>query len=130
MGARHDEIDGRRARHRAPLARRHRGRAMNLRDRDGWIAAVVASPDLTTAQKVIGVRLALHLRISTGRCNPTYPTLAQGSGCTRATAAAAIAVLERLGFLRHTGSKGGPSNQYALIRPATVHSAGRLDHPA
>jgi len=47
-------------------------------DRDNWMRAVLAS-GLPDNAKAVALTIALHLRVKTGQCNPSYPTLAAES---------------------------------------------------
>ena len=95
---------------------------MSLRDWQLWIARVLADPELTKGEKLVAIRIALHMHLSSGTCNPSARTLARETVQTERSALRAISRLERKGLLSHTGSKGYRSNNYAL-RPTVSRPA-------
>ena len=71
----------------SPMAQHEGQRAMAMihADRFRWEQDVLANPQLTAAQKIVLTRLALHLNIKTGRCDPSVKTLATGVGMAERT---------------------------------------------
>ena len=47
-------------------------------ERDNWMRAILAS-DLPDAAVRVAIRIALHLHVNTGRCDPSYIALATDS---------------------------------------------------
>jgi hypothetical protein len=58
------------------------GSNQRVRNRFRWMEAVLASRELKAAEKVVALRIALHLNDATGRCDPGEETLAKGIGMT------------------------------------------------
>jgi hypothetical protein len=92
---------------------------MTFREREQWICAVLAS-DLPDVAVRVAVRIAMHLNIKTGRCDPTYATLTAGTGVPRRTLYRKIELLEAAGWIEIKGTRGRHANQYTLLNPATV----------
>jgi hypothetical protein len=99
-------------------------RITTFKDRDAWIRALYAS-DLTLAAKAIGARLALHLHIKTGRCDPAHLTLANETGISERSVYRAIAALENAGWIEVDHSGGGRhcKNDCRLVLPETLTPA-------
>lgn len=118
---------------------------IDLRDRELWMRAVLSDDRLTDSAARVAMRLALHLNLTDGRCDPSMQTLARGCGAKTRTAERAIAQLESLGFISRVRSGGGRfSNSYrfrfdslATIetaerqnnRPPSVETGGNADAP-
>jgi hypothetical protein len=86
-------------------------------ERDAWMRAVLAS-DLPDAAVRVAIRIALHLRVSTGRCDPSYTTLATESHVAERSVYRLVALLEQKGWLSIQRTRGRHSNQYVLLNPA------------
>jgi hypothetical protein len=86
-------------------------------DRDNWMRAVLAS-DLPDSAKAIALTIALHLRVKTGQCNPSYPTLAAESHVGERSTYRLVDLLESAGWLAVQRTQGRLSNQYVLLNPA------------
>ena len=67
----------------------------------------------STAPAVIGMRILDHHNRTTGRCNPSYSTMAKATRMERETAFRAAARLEREGWLRISKS-AGRSNSFDI----------------
>jgi hypothetical protein len=94
-------------------------RITTFKFRDAWIRALLADADLSDGTKIVGVRLALHLHVNSGRCNPAYLTLASGTGRYKRAAIRAIAALERGGWIKiDRGNGRGRKNDFRLLTPA------------
>jgi hypothetical protein len=91
-------------------------------DRDNWMRAVLAA-DLPDNAKAVALTIALHLRVKTGACNPSYPTLAAESHVGERSTYRLVALLESAGWLSVQRTQGRLSNQYVLLNPAN-HVAG------
>jgi hypothetical protein len=100
-------------------------RVTTFKDRDAWIRALFADASLTQGIKSVGVRLALHLHVKTGRCNPAYVTLASEVCVTERFVYCAIEVLERAGWIEvdHTGGGRHRKNDCRLVIPKTLNTA-------
>jgi hypothetical protein len=76
--------------------------------------AVLAHSALTFAQKAILIRLALHLNLKSGRCDPSIETIAVGVGVEDRAVQTAITKAQALGWLtRHEGGGRGNTNSYS-----------------
>jgi len=76
---------------------------------DKWrtLEAIVADARLSDAAKLVAFRLLSHLNTSTGRCNPSYATLAAGVGKGRRRIIDATAELEAAGWISVERTSGG-----------------------
>ena len=99
--------------------------AITHADRFRWEQDVLANPQLTAAQKIVLTRLALHLNIKTGRCDPSVKTLATGAGMAERTVQATLSRAETLGIIKRAiGGGRTRTTSYTLVSPAkTVHNA-------
>jgi DNA-binding transcriptional regulator YhcF (GntR family) len=97
--------------------------AMSYADRCRWEQEALANPRLTATQKNVLARLALHLNIKTGRCDPSVETLAKGAGVAERTVQTALSRAEALGIIeRAIGGGRARTTSYALVAPSkTVH---------
>ncbi|MGY3117898.1 hypothetical protein ACVWXQ_001835 [Bradyrhizobium sp. S3.14.4] len=59
--------------------------------------------------KLIAMRLALYINVTSGRCDPAVPTLASGTDASKSTVLRAIREMEAAGWLEVTRSRGGRS---------------------
>src|ERR1700737_1190047 len=82
--------------------------AITHADRFRWEQDVLANPQLTAAQKIVLTRLALHLNIKTGRCDPSVKTLATGAGMAERTVQATLSRAETLGIIERAIAFGAP----------------------
>jgi hypothetical protein len=97
-------------------------------ERDGWLHAMLAvSPKvLPHAAARLATRIALHVNIDTGQCNPSYKTLAEETGISERSIYRLVELLERIGWLvveRTTGRANHfvlqtPANSMAEVTPA------------
>ena len=105
----------------------------DLKEREAWSRAVIAD-DLSPNTKLIGWRLALYLNFRTGRCNPSYQTLAREVRITERSAIRAVRALEDAGWLVVERSGGGPyskTNNFKLtMRMTGVTAASSLSGAA
>jgi hypothetical protein len=92
---------------------------MTFADRDAWMRAVLAS-DLPHAAARVAIRMALCLRINTGRCDPTHAILATESGVPERSVYRLVAVLEQAGWIARERTRGRHSNRYVLLNPDTM----------
>ena len=107
---------------------------------DKWKLAlrIAADKDLPDAAKLVALRLLNHCNTQTGRCNPSYRTLSEGSGKHRSRVIEVIPMLEARGWLtveRTTGSDGSSrrysANTYKLHFDRPEHEpegSGNQDH--
>ena len=92
------------------------GKSLSHAEHFRWMQAVLADPAFTHAQKAILVRLALHLNVKSGRCDPSIESLAKGAAVTPRAVQAAITRAQKLGQLgRDEGGGRGNTNSYALL---------------
>ncbi|WP_441227887.1 hypothetical protein AB7813_03660 [Tardiphaga sp. 20_F10_N6_6] len=86
-----------------------------------WQASVLADRRLTPATKTLLQRISLHKNFKTGQCNPSYQTLADGTGQQITAIPKQIKAGEQAGYIRRVSTKGRHSNSYELSLPT--------DHP-
>ena len=84
-------------------------------ERDDWMRAVLAS-DLPHVARNVAVRIALHLRVSNGRCDPSFPTLADECRISERSTYRLVDLLEHTGWIAVT-RLSGRGNQYSLVTP-------------
>jgi hypothetical protein len=106
--------------------------AITHADRFRWEQDVLANPNLTATQKIVLTRLALHLNIKTGQCNPSVKTLATGAGVAERTVQATLSRAETLGIIeRAIGGGRTRTTSYTLVSSAkTVHDAAPFSETA
>jgi hypothetical protein len=83
-----------------------------------WQERVAARTDLSPAYKVVLWRLALHRNPKSGRCDPSYSTLAEECAVSERTAKRAIAKGEQVGIIAVARSGSGfhhDHNHYKFI---------------
>ena len=86
-------------------------------ERDDWMRAVCAS-DLPHVTARIAVRIALHLRVTSGQCNPGIDKIAKGSNISERSAYRQIAALRRAGWIAiRRGGGRERCNEYVLRYP-------------
>jgi len=86
-------------------------------ERDRWLRAVIAS-DLPHVAARVAVRIALHLRVDTGQCNPSHKALADGARVSERSVYRWIDLLESAGWIEIERASG-LANQYVLRTTAT-----------
>jgi hypothetical protein len=92
------------------------GKSLSHAEYFRWIQAVLADPAFTHAQKSILVRLALHLNVKSGRCDPSIETVARGAAVRPRAVQTAFAKAQTLGYLiRHEGGGRGRTTGYTLV---------------
>src|ERR1700730_7868906 len=89
--------------------------------------AMMADTDLSNGARLAAARLALHLNVSSGECDPAYATLAKEVGMRRRGVIPAIAYMIERGWLgetnggkRHVNQFGKQSNNFTLRWPDQV----------
>jgi hypothetical protein len=99
--------------------RDQQARRAKHRSHFAWQEHVAARADLTPAEKLIALRLALYRNVESGRCDPSLAGLANSAGVNVRTARRAIAKLEQLGLIvvERTPGGSGHRNYYHLIVP-------------
>lgn len=97
-------------------------------DRDNWMRAVLVA-DLPDAAVRVAMTIALHLRVSTGRCDPAYATLASCSRVSERSVYRLVALLEHAGWIAIQRTRGRHSNQYVLLNPAKTESGLSAANP-
>ena len=89
-------------------------------ERDHWMRVVLAS-DLPDAAARVAVAIGLHLHVKSGRCDPSYITLAAESHVGEQSIYRLVAMLEHTGWIAIQRTRGrGNCNQYILLNPATA----------
>jgi hypothetical protein len=98
---------------------------LTFRERDRWLRAVLAS-DLPHTAARVAAALALHLNVTSGRCNPGHKALADHGRVSERTAYRLVELLERAGWIAIKRASGRP-NQYVLLTPdRTMAGVGAL----
>jgi hypothetical protein len=97
-------------------------------DRDNWMRAVLVA-DLPDAAVRVAMTIALHLRVSTGRCDPAYATLASCSRISERSVYRLVALLEHAGWIAIQRTRGRHSNQYILTNPAKTQAGLSATNP-
>jgi len=115
--------------HEAAARRKSQANPSTFKERDDWMRAVLAS-DLPDAVVRVAMTMALHLRVKTGQCNPSYPTLARESHVGERSAYRLVAMLEHTGWIAIQRTRGRLSNQYTLRNPANTMSGLNRANPA
>jgi hypothetical protein len=88
-------------------------------DRDAWIKLLftVSACELSGAAKVVAARVALHLNIKTGRCDPSSGLLATECGMDGRSVQRMIKLIEAAGWLGVDRTRGFRSNSFELRTP-------------
>jgi hypothetical protein len=86
-----------------------------FKERDAWMRAVLAS-DLSNGVMRLAVRIALHLNVETGRCDPGYDALASELRLSRRSIIRDVAVLEQAGWVSVARWRQHQSNHFSLLR--------------
>lgn len=81
--------------------------AVTLLQKWQLLQAVIADQELSPSAKLAMARLLFHHSAQTGRCSPSYQTLADGAGLTRRSVIAGVRELEERGWLSVHRVKGG-----------------------
>jgi len=102
---------------------------MTPRERFQWIAAVMAASDLTAGTRLLAARLAMHVNVEDGRCDPSVATLAREVAMSTRWAAKSIADLIEAGWIERRSSRGRHANSYSL-RLDLVTAGGPDEEPA
>jgi hypothetical protein len=99
-------------------------------ERDEWLRAVLSS-DLPHVAVRVAVRIALHLRVESGQCNPGIDKIAAGSKVSERSVYRWIALLQQAGWIAIIRSGGGwrRSNHYVLKYPDTALSGFDPENP-
>jgi hypothetical protein len=98
-------------------------------DRDNWMRALLAS-DQPCAAVRLGIAIALHLNVKTGRCDPGHKTLKKDTGMSGETTRSVerwVAHLQRTGWLDIQRGGRKHTNSYVLIRPAKAVADQKRD---
>jgi Helix-turn-helix domain len=96
-----------------------------FRDRDDWIKHILAVGELSAAAKVVAVRLAMHLNVETGQCNPSIEKLVSGTGMSESTVRRMIRdELEAEGWIGVDRTRGRHTNSFDLRSPTLPDVTG------
>ena len=111
------------------------GYAYNIetfKDRDDWIAMILAACDLCPRSKVLLARIALHRNVETGRCDPGIARLVSGTGLSDSTIRRRLKAAEAAGWISIDKTKGRYSNSVLLLPPPTLSHVERVEpcHPS
>jgi hypothetical protein len=91
-----------------------------FKDRDDWIRSLLAvsADDLSYTAKIVGVRIAMHHNVKTGRCDPDMATLAAGTSMSDRNVRRMLRELEQRGWLHveHRGYRR--TNSFELLIPS------------
>ena len=85
-----------------------------------WLRAVADDTRITIIHRLVLMRLCLHRRNDTGRCDPGYDIVAHELGVHRATVFRAIDVGVRLGYLAQPIRRGPAKADLKLTSPNEV----------
>ncbi|MET4788260.1 hypothetical protein ABIF64_000438 [Bradyrhizobium japonicum] len=90
-----------------------------FRDRDEWMRHLLAIDIATLSHgaKILAMRVALHLNVETGQCNPSMAMLAEGTGTSESTVRRMLHELEQQGWVSVDRSQGRHSNSFELRVP-------------
>lgn len=89
---------------------------------DKWQAMeAVAASDLPPAAKLVYFRLLAHMNTKTGRCDPSYQTLANGTSLTRRGIIDMIKLLETVDLLTVERSSGGAPGSGNSVNRYVIH---------
>jgi hypothetical protein len=91
-----------------------------FKQRDVWMRALVADHSLSPMTRLVGVRLGLHFNCKTGRCDPSYATLAAEVAISERSAIRAVSSLKAQGWIAVKQRGGGYrtySNNFTLQTP-------------
>jgi Helix-turn-helix domain len=99
------------------------------RARFRWIELALAAADLSVGEKILAVRLGLHLNDDTGLCNPSFEVLAAGTAFSQRHIKRLKNSLVHKGFIDWVPRPGGRgnSNLYFLLNRETVTYGSPLD---
>jgi hypothetical protein len=86
-----------------------------FKERDAWTRAVLAS-NLSNGVMRLAVRLALHLNVETGRCDPGYDALSSELRLSRRSIIRDVAVLEQAGWVSVARWRQHQTSQFSLLR--------------
>ena len=81
--------------------------AVTLLQKWQLLQAIVADQELSPSAKLVAARLLYHHSAQTGRCSPSYQTLAEGAALTRRSVITGVRELEARGWLMVERVKGG-----------------------
>jgi hypothetical protein len=94
-----------------------------FKERDQWICCVLAS-SLPHAAVRVYTRLAMHLNLETGRCDPSFDTLSRETHIPERSVYRLVALLEAQGWIGTERTRGRLKNLYALINPNPDATSG------
>lgn len=100
-----------------------------LFDKQIWLDAIMRRTDLTASAKVLAWRLADHHNQNTGRCDPSLPVLAKGTGTSRSVVHDNLNALRDAGLIDWTSGNSSRSNRYQLKGVEIHDRAAKPDSP-
>ncbi|TXN00568.1 helix-turn-helix domain-containing protein [Methylobacterium sp. WL64] len=102
--------------------------AVTLLQKWQLLQAIIADADLSQTAKLVAARLLYHHSSQTGRCSPSYQTLADGIALKRRAMINAVQELESRDWLSVLRVKGGdPTAARGFVTNAFRINFGRLD---
>jgi hypothetical protein len=96
-------------------------------ERDNWMRGLLAAK-LPHASARVGVAIAMHLHVESGRCNPNYKTVGKASRVSERSVFRHVELLVRAGWIA-LFRKTGYSNQHFLLTPANSMAGGTPANP-
>jgi hypothetical protein len=85
-----------------------------FKERDRWICRILAMKVPHAAAR-LATRIAMHVNIKTGRCDPSVKTLAAESSIPERSVYRSVDLLEQVGLIAINRSNGRQSNRYVLL---------------
>jgi hypothetical protein len=106
---------------------------LKTKDRHRWIEAMMLDRRLTERARLVLCRLALHLNLQTGRCDPSVSLLAMevsfggSEDVAQRMARRSLSSAEKLGWIKRLLRRGGgtrlsQTNSYVLTIPAEIEA--------
>jgi len=80
---------------------------VNLLQKWELLQAIIQDPELPATSKLVAARLLDHHNNKTGQCNPSYTTLARGTGLGRRSVIDAVGPLEKRDWMAMQRTDGG-----------------------
>ena len=102
--------------------------AVTLLQKWQLLQAIIADIELSPSAKLVATRLLYHHSAQTGRCSPSYQTLAEGTSLTRRSVITGVRELEEGGWVLVQRVKGGdPTAARGFVTNAFAIAFDRLE---
>jgi biotin operon repressor len=88
-----------------------------FKERDDWMRDVLDTGDLSHLTARVATRIALHLHVESGRCNPGYEHLASSLGISKRSVIRHVAGLESAGWIKVERAGWRHPNNFVLLTP-------------